>query len=262
MRSSTIVLALLVTAIDARAVFATCLDEAAGFSARVCGELSDRGSSQLVTGSGELTAEAKGLVARMLGSAQGSAAVSGAVSTYENVAREQLATDHANVRECRELMVDVAVKQVCKQAGDNGGGSKVAEATTGVESGPMSDTPQIAEQEKKRRQEILGRLEQEFSRTEGRCGGAADPWSANRWANKRLLEMGESWQLPVGIIRHADVSGNYIYGGCNRIDVQAGDAHVDNNNLLSEDNSINVEAGKAEVDGNEMRALPMLPKPN
>jgi hypothetical protein len=74
------------------------------------------GSSQLITGSGELSAEAKGLIARMLGSAQGSASVDEAVSTYENVAREELAKEHANVRDCRVHMVDVAMKQVCKQA--------------------------------------------------------------------------------------------------------------------------------------------------
>jgi hypothetical protein len=87
-----------------------------------------------------------------------------------------------------------------------------------------------------------------------------DPWYANRWANKRLLEMGESWGLPVGTVAEANISENYVYGGCNRIDVQAGNARVNGNHLLSEDNSIKVGAGKAEVDGNEMRALPMLPQ--
>ena len=98
------------------AALATCLDDAATFADRVCGELSNHGSSQLITGSGELSAEARGLIARMLGSAQGSASVNEAVSTYENVAREQLAQEHANVRDCKAHMVDVAVKQVCKQA--------------------------------------------------------------------------------------------------------------------------------------------------
>lgn len=46
--------------------FASCLEEAAGFAERVCGEISSRGSSQLISGSGELNAEAKGLIARML----------------------------------------------------------------------------------------------------------------------------------------------------------------------------------------------------
>jgi hypothetical protein len=95
---------------------ATCLDDAATFAERVCGELSNHGSSQLITGSGELSAEAKGLIARMLGSAQGSASVNEAVSAYDNVTREELANEHANVRDCKEHMVAVAMKQVCKQA--------------------------------------------------------------------------------------------------------------------------------------------------
>jgi hypothetical protein len=93
-----------------------CLDDAATFADRICGELSNRGSSQLITGTGELSAEAKGIIAKMLGSAQGAANVSEVVSSYENVAREQLAQDHANIRDCKAHMVDVAVKQVCKQA--------------------------------------------------------------------------------------------------------------------------------------------------
>jgi hypothetical protein len=72
--------------------------------------------------------------------------------------------------------------------------------------------------------------------------------------------MGEIWQLPVGTVPQANISGNYVYGGCNRIDVQAGSTTVNGNHLFSENNSINVGAvGKAEVNGNEMRALPMLP---
>jgi hypothetical protein len=92
---------------------ASCLEEAGGFAERVCGEISSRGSSQLVSGSGALNAEAKGLVARMLGSAQADAKVDAAVSSYENVTREALSGEHANVRDCRMRMVEVAVKQVC-----------------------------------------------------------------------------------------------------------------------------------------------------
>ena len=119
---------------------------------------------------------------------------------------------------------------------------------------------QITQPESKRRQEILGRLDQEFIRTEGRCANLGDAWSANRWANKRLQQMGEIWQLPVGTVPEANISGNYVYGGCNTIDVQAGNASVNGNHLFSEDNSIKVGAGNASVAGNEMRALPMLPQ--
>lgn len=96
--------------------FASCLEEAAGFAERVCGEISSRGSSQLISGSGELNAQAKGLIARMLGSAEGDAKVDAAISSYENVAREQLSSEHSNVRDCRMRMIETAVKQVCPEA--------------------------------------------------------------------------------------------------------------------------------------------------
>jgi len=95
--------------------FASCLEEAADFAERVCGEISSRGSSQLVSGSGDLNAEAKGLIARMLGTAQGDIKVNAAISSYENVAREELTKEHANVRDCRMRMIEVAVKQVCPE---------------------------------------------------------------------------------------------------------------------------------------------------
>jgi hypothetical protein len=105
--------------------FASCLEEAAGFAERVCGELSNRGSSQLISGSGTLNAEAKGLIARMLGSAQGDAKVDAAVSTYENVTREELAKDHENIINCRMKMIEAAVKQVCPEAADKKDRTKV-----------------------------------------------------------------------------------------------------------------------------------------
>jgi hypothetical protein len=92
---------------------ASCLDEAGSFSERICGEISNRGSSELISGSGALSAEAKGLIARMLGSAQGDVKVDAAVSTYNNVIRDELAKEHANARECKVKMVDVAVAKVC-----------------------------------------------------------------------------------------------------------------------------------------------------
>jgi hypothetical protein len=96
--------------------FPSCLEEAAGFAERICGEISNRGSSQLISGSGALNAEAKGLIARMLGTAQGDAKVDAAITSYENVTREALSSEHANVRDCRMRMIEVAVKQVCPEA--------------------------------------------------------------------------------------------------------------------------------------------------
>jgi hypothetical protein len=93
---------------------ASCLDETAGFAERVCGEISNKGSSQLISGSGQLSAEAKGLIAKALGSAQGDVKLDTAVSSYENVVREELAKEHANARECKVRMVNLAVTQVCQ----------------------------------------------------------------------------------------------------------------------------------------------------
>jgi hypothetical protein len=119
---------------------ASCPDDAAAFAERVCGEISNRGSSQLITTSGELTAEAKGLVARMIGSAQGGANFNDTVQTYENVAREELAKDHANTRDCRAHMADVGVKQACKQATQDTKGA----VSTGVYGAPGSATRGVA----------------------------------------------------------------------------------------------------------------------
>ncbi len=94
---------------------ASCLTEAADFADRICGEISNRGSSELITGSGQLSAQAKGLIARMFGQAQGDAKVDAATSSYENVAREELAKEHANARDCKMRMVEVGINQVCPE---------------------------------------------------------------------------------------------------------------------------------------------------
>lgn len=71
-------------------VGATCLEEAALFATRVCGELASRGRATLVTGTGELNAEAKGIISRILGSAGGEFKAGAELSTYEGLVREQL----------------------------------------------------------------------------------------------------------------------------------------------------------------------------
>ncbi|MFH1345956.1 MAG: hypothetical protein ABIL01_32840 [Pseudomonadota bacterium] len=92
---------------------ASCLDDAEIFAGRVCGEISNRGSSRLVTGSGELNAEAKGLLRSLLGSAGGELKGETQFSVYENVLREQLGPELVNVRDCRTRMVEAAIKQAC-----------------------------------------------------------------------------------------------------------------------------------------------------
>lgn len=96
---------------------ASCLDETAAFAERVCGEISNKGSSEYISGSGDLSAEAKGLIARML-SAQAGANFDAVISSYENVVHEELAKEHANARECKIKMVKVAMAQVCPKSLD------------------------------------------------------------------------------------------------------------------------------------------------
>jgi hypothetical protein len=96
--------------------FADCLTDAANFANRICGEVSNRGSSRLVTGSGELNAEAKGLIRQLLGSAGGELKGQTEFTGYENVLREQLTSELLNVRQCRVRMAEAAMKQVCTSA--------------------------------------------------------------------------------------------------------------------------------------------------
>src|SRR5947209_1994213 len=109
------VLIAIVSLLGSQAAIASCLDEARSFAHGVCGEISNKGSSRLVTGSGELNAEGKGLLRTLLGSAGGSLKGETHFSEYENVLREQLGTELVNVRECRGKMAEVAIKQTCEK---------------------------------------------------------------------------------------------------------------------------------------------------
>lgn len=105
----------LVLSLTSFSAHASCLEQAAAFAERICGEISNKGSSRLVSGSGELTAEAQGIVARILGNARGSAKVEAATSSYENVIREELAKEHKDRRGCAERMASVGVAQECNK---------------------------------------------------------------------------------------------------------------------------------------------------
>jgi hypothetical protein len=107
--------------------FADCLTDAAVFANRICGEVSNRGSARLVTGSGELNAEARGLIRRLLGSAGGEFKGETEFTSYENVLREQLASELVNVRECGVRMAEAAMKQACSADA----GVRLEQRTTG-----------------------------------------------------------------------------------------------------------------------------------
>ena len=117
-------------ALTTNSAVADCLTEAATFAKRICGEVSSRGSAKLVTGSGELNAEAKGLLLRALGTAGGEFKGQTEISSYENVLRSQLATELINVRECGIRMAEAAMKQVCT----NSAGVRIEQHTSGPNS--------------------------------------------------------------------------------------------------------------------------------
>jgi hypothetical protein len=110
-----------------RLAFADCLSDAAAFANRICGEVSNRGSARLVTSSGELNAEARGLIRRLLGSAGGELKGETEFTGYENVLREQLASELVNVRQCGVRMAEAAMKQVCTARS----GSRIEQNSTG-----------------------------------------------------------------------------------------------------------------------------------
>jgi len=122
-----ITLLVIFLALTTSAAVADCLTDAAAFANRICGEVSNRGSSRLVTGSGELNAEARGLIRRLLGSAGGEFKGETEFTSYENVLREQLASELVNVRECGVRMAEAAMKQVCTAHA----GVRIEQKTTG-----------------------------------------------------------------------------------------------------------------------------------
>ena len=67
---------------------AACLEDAATFALRICGELAQKGKSTLVTGSGDLSAEAKGILTRVLGSAGADFKTGAEYKTYEGLVQE------------------------------------------------------------------------------------------------------------------------------------------------------------------------------
>jgi hypothetical protein len=94
---------------------ASCLEQAATFAQQICGEVSKRGSSsRYVTSSGELSAEAKVLIRQALGSA-GPELKETELSIYEDVLRQQLASELVNVRQCATQMAEVALRKVCSR---------------------------------------------------------------------------------------------------------------------------------------------------
>ncbi|WP_213290989.1 hypothetical protein [Bradyrhizobium sp. sGM-13] len=95
---------------------AQCLKEAGDFAERICGQVKQIGKSTLITGKGDLTAEAKGLIARAIGQLGGQVGVDVQTKDFENVLQEQLGPELVNVRECGAKMAQLAIGQVCSKA--------------------------------------------------------------------------------------------------------------------------------------------------
>lgn len=98
------------------AVSAACLQEAGDFAERICGQVKTMGKSTLITADGNLSAEAKGLLARALGQLSGNTGVDVKTDSFDNVLHEQLEGELVNVRKCGIEMAKAAMTQVCTRA--------------------------------------------------------------------------------------------------------------------------------------------------
>jgi hypothetical protein len=104
------------TVIAPFAAYADCLQEAADFAQRICGELKTVGRSTLVTASGDLTGEAKDLIVKALGQIGGNVEGKAETKIFENELQEQLAGELLDLRKCSIKMARAAWDQVCTKA--------------------------------------------------------------------------------------------------------------------------------------------------
>lgn len=92
---------------------ANCLSDVAQFSEEICGSIENSGSAQRLSANGALSAEAEGIIRRVLGQASGNVDVDYLDERFRGVLREQLAGDRIDVRDCRQNMVAVAQQEAC-----------------------------------------------------------------------------------------------------------------------------------------------------
>jgi hypothetical protein len=95
--------------------YADCLQAAADFAQTICGEVNTMGRSALVTANGDLTAEAKSLIAKALGQIGGTVEGKVEIKTCEDVLRHQLAGELVNLHQCG-IEIANAAYQVCTKA--------------------------------------------------------------------------------------------------------------------------------------------------
>lgn len=92
---------------------ADCLPQVRSFAVEICGVIENSGSAQRLSGSGELSAEAQGILRRVLGQAGGAVDIEYLEESYSGVLRNELADDRFDVRQCRQNMVQVAREEAC-----------------------------------------------------------------------------------------------------------------------------------------------------
>jgi hypothetical protein len=105
----------IVSFVTAPAALADCLDDAANYTDRICGEILRTGSSSVLDASGNLNIEAKGIISKVFGTAGGNAVVRAFEDQYTNVPRDQLARELASARGCRERIEAIARQETCRR---------------------------------------------------------------------------------------------------------------------------------------------------
>ncbi|EMK3382365.1 hypothetical protein V8054_000570 [Vibrio parahaemolyticus] len=95
--------------------YSNCLKEVAEFAERICGEIQDSGSQEVLNTEGKLSAEVSGILRKVAGGGGAQFNVRNVTESYESVLRKDLAGELFNVRDCRMKMVNVGRNEVCTQ---------------------------------------------------------------------------------------------------------------------------------------------------
>lgn len=92
---------------------ATCLDQVANFSDKVCGAIENSGKAQKLQADGALNTEAQGILKKVLGNAGADVDISYLNESFTGVLREELAGDRFDARSCRQNMVNLSFDKIC-----------------------------------------------------------------------------------------------------------------------------------------------------
>jgi hypothetical protein len=146
----------------------------------------------------------------------------------------------------------------CNVSGHNNSVTCVVDPAQGGAPTPnRPDTTQknfASDAEEERRKKILNDLAIEYDNLGGNCPSSVLTSAPADWTNKRLKQMGETWQVPENKAPLTEYSYNVFVGHCNRIDMHnVGTANADHNVMVGPSNEITVhDAGTANVQQNYM----------